>query len=189
MDFKTILLFALIIMCAYFIEGLIGFGGTVIAIPVASLVLDLKVTISVLTIVVLLASLIIAVRDFKYINKKQYVKIISIMIFGLPIGIWLFASLPEKPLKVALGIFMIYMSVKGIYNSTEKRKTILSKIGDKPRSKGGNIIDNILIFFGGVVHGAFSCGGPLVVVYATKNIKDKTSFRATLCALWSTLNA
>ena len=42
---------------------------------------------------------------------------------------------------------------------------------------------------GGIIHGAFTCGGPFVVVYATRNIKDKSSFRATLCALWATLNA
>ncbi|WGX77100.1 hypothetical protein QJS64_09060 [Paraclostridium bifermentans] len=30
--------------------------------------------------------------------------------------------------------------------------------------------------------------GPFIVVYATNNIKDKTSFRATLCGLWATLN-
>ncbi|NCC66061.1 MAG: sulfite exporter TauE/SafE family protein, partial [Spirochaetia bacterium] len=39
-----------------------------------------------------------------------------------------------------------------------------------------------------VVHGVFSSAGPLVVLYATRALKDKSSFRATLCLLWTTLN-
>lgn len=39
------------------------------------------------------------------------------------------------------------------------------------------------------MHGMFSSGGPLVVLYATTALPDKGSFRATLCLLWTTLNS
>lgn len=114
MGISQVLLFSCIVMCAYFIEGLIGFGGTIMAIPLASAVLGLRTTIPVLTIVVLIASIIIAVRDRKHIDKKQFIKITALMILGLPIGMWLFDVIPERPLKVALGIFMIYVGIKGL---------------------------------------------------------------------------
>ena len=133
------------------------------ALPLASMVIGLKLTVPVMTVVVLIASIIIAVRDYKYIDIKQFTKIALLMILGLPIGMWLFKFLPEKPLKIVLGIFMIGVAIKGLY-------------------------DSIVLFLGGIVHGAFTCGGPFVVVYATKNIKNKSSFRATLCSLWATLN-
>lgn len=185
MGLSEILLFATIVMCTYFIEGLIGFGGTIMALPLASAVIGLKLTVPIMTIVVLIASLVIAIRDYKYINKKEFIKITLLMIIGLPIGMWLFDFLPEKPLKVLLGVFMIVVAVKGGFDGSRFKKEIHEK---KIDSKDKNVINNITLFLGGIIHGAFTCGGPFVVIYATKNIKDKSSFRATLCALWATLN-
>ncbi|RGX05908.1 sulfite exporter TauE/SafE family protein [Paraclostridium sordellii] len=201
MGVGQILLFVIIVMVAYIIEGVIGFGGTIIAIPLASAIVGLKPTVPVLTIVVLIASTIIAIKDIKFINKKEFLKITTLMMVGLPIGMWLFESIPEKPLKIALGIFMVIIGIKGLYE--EKRKSndlgeIVLEIEtnlnkdcisiEETTSKRPNIFQNFTIFCGGVLHGAFTCGGPFIVVYATKNIKDKTSFRATLCALWASLN-
>ncbi|WP_195989074.1 sulfite exporter TauE/SafE family protein [Clostridium sp. D53t1_180928_C8] len=201
MELNKTILFALIIMCTYFIEGLIGFGGTIMALPLASMVMGLKLTVPVMTVVVLIASIIIAARDYKYIDIKQFVKIALLMILGLPIGMWLFKFLPERPLKILLGIFMIGVAIKGLYD-------VFIKVRKQPKlvyaeefaadsqtkdlkvetPKGMRIVEDIILFLGGIIHGAFTCGGPFVVVYATKNIKNKSSFRATLCALWATLN-
>ena len=190
MSMTQILVFSLIIMTTYFIEGLIGFGGTIMAIPLASMVIPLDKTVQVLTIIVLLASLFIAIKDFKYIAKKQFMKIAGFMILGLPIGMILFKVLPERPLKMCLGIFMIFVGAKGLYQlkKSKEQKTTDEVETVAETSKSQSLIENITLFLGGIVHGAFTCGGPFVVVYATKNIKNKYSFRATLCALWATLN-
>ncbi|MGL5574319.1 MAG: sulfite exporter TauE/SafE family protein [Sarcina sp.] len=187
MDLEQILLFALIIMLTYFIEGLIGFGGTIMALPLASMVVPLNTTVHVLTLIVLLASLFIVIKDYKYIERKQFLKISGFMILGLPIGMILFTILPERPLKMALGLFMILVGINGIYKMKNTKKQ--SNLNNIETSKTKTLIENITLFLGGIVHGAFTCGGPFVVVYATKNIKNKYSFRATLCALWVTLNS
>lgn len=200
MSIGTIILFATFVMMAYFIEGIIGFGGTIIALPLASAVVGMKLAVPVLTIVVFFASVVIAIRDFKFIDKKQFVKITSLMVLGLPVGMWLFSSLPERPLKIVLSIFMIFIGAKGLKASlfTNKAKIIENhgledEIAENSSVGGGDLrvkkrLSDITIFLGGIVHGAFTCGGPFVVVYATENIKDKSSFRATLCTLWAVLN-
>lgn len=183
-----VILFSVIVMCSYFIEGLIGFGGTIIALPLASAVIGLKLTVPVMTIVVLLASIVIAVRDFKHINKKEFVKITFLMVIGLPIGMWMFTYLEERPLKILLGIFMLIVAAKGLYDTTYKKKIESIKVGNEKNTGIIKLFNKVILFLGGVIHGAFTCGGPFVVIYATKHIKDKSSFRATLCALWATLN-
>ena len=188
MELTQILLFSFIIMTTYFIEGLIGFGGTIMAIPLASMVIPLDKTVHVLTIIVLLASLFIAIKDFKYIAKKEFMKITGFMVLGLPIGMVLFKILPERPLKMCLGIFMIFVGAKGLYQLKKSKEQKTTDEVSTETSKSQSLIENITLFLGGIVHGAFTCGGPFVVVYATKNIKNKYSFRATLCALWATLN-
>lgn len=224
MSTLSTILFAIVIMMSYFIEGMIGFGGTIVALPLASQIAGIKLAVPVLTIVVFLASVVIAIRDFKYLDKKQFIKIAFLMILGLPIGTWLFASLPERPLKLALSVFMIIIALKGLIGISNEKKSkssadvsvdleepsMADDIGDSiaenssiwdntvdglelqevnEGSEGSSWLSNLTIFLGGIVHGAFSCGGPFVVVYATNNIKDKSSFRATLCTLWALLNA
>jgi uncharacterized membrane protein YfcA len=41
---------------------------------------------------------------------------------------------------------------------------------------------------GGIVHGLFGTGGPMIVYVTRKKIADKTEFRATLAVLWIALN-
>lgn len=185
MSILKTLLFAAVVATSYFIEGIIGFGGTIIAIPLASGIAGIKLTVPVLTLVVFFASIVIALRDFKYIDKREFSKITLLMVIGLPIGMYLFKHLPERPLKLFLSIFMIVIAIKGLVRGKNDKN---NKDRKEKFAKGKGWLSNLSIFIGGIVHGAFTCGGPFVVVYATNTIKDKSAFRATLCALWAVLN-
>lgn len=63
MQLSTMILFATVIMATYFIEGIIGFDGTILALPLASMVLKNNMTtiVIVLTIIVLFASIFIII--------------------------------------------------------------------------------------------------------------------------------
>lgn len=187
MDWITPILFATIIMSTYLIEGIIGFGGTLLALPLASRVVGMKTSVDVLVIVVLFASAWVSLRDRHLIDKKVLGRILTFMLPGLPIGMWLFTVLPEKPLKIALGCFMIFVGMKGLYGALKSSKT-----SSTHSAKYSGLMKWLMpfsLFLGGIIHGAFTCGGPFVVIYAKKEISDKTSFRATLCTLWTLLNA
>ena len=183
------LAFAIVIMLAYLIEGIIGFGGTIIALPVEGMLVGLKAAVPALTVVVFFASVVIAARDFHHIDRRQYLKIALIMAIGLLPGMWLFASIPERPLKLILGLFMIVVGITGLKETVYDRRQIRlgrREAGVKRAMPGW--IGNTLLALGGIIHGAFASGGPFVVVYATEAIPGKSRFRATLCALWATLN-
>jgi uncharacterized membrane protein YfcA len=45
-----------------------------------------------------------------------------------------------------------------------------------------------LLVSGGIVHGLYASGGPLIVLYASRAIPDKGAFRSTLSALWVVVN-
>ncbi|MBU3804487.1 MAG: sulfite exporter TauE/SafE family protein [Candidatus Cellulosilyticum pullistercoris] len=186
MKLITLILFAMIVMSTYLIEGIIGFGGTLLALPLVSNVVGMKTAVDVLVIVILFASAWVSIRDRNYIDLKVLKWILLFMLPGLPVGMWLFAVLPEKPLKIALGIFMIFVGIKGLYTAFK-----FSKASSRPSKKDSLLAKWLMplsLFLGGIIHGAFTCGGPFVVIYAKKHITHKTSFRATLCALWTLLN-
>lgn len=184
MDFTGIILFGLVIIATHFLEGITGFGCTVLALPFCIAIAGVKTAVPVLTFIGWNLALYIVIVDWKSIIFKEYLKILLFVIIGLPFGMWLFDALPEAPLKILLGIFMIIVSARGLIVSFISKSNVPVKQG----SKFVKWLLNICLFFGGVIHGAFSSGDPFIEIYATRVLPNKSNFRATLCALWVTLN-
>lgn len=196
MSVSETLLFGLIVLITHFIEGITGFGCTVLALPFCSSLAGIKVAVPVLVIIAWLLALYIIIIDFSKIIWREYIKIIAFVIVGLPIGMWLFGRLPEAILKKLLGAFMIVVAFRGLYAVfAPKRKE--SRCGEEAAGPGKgagigrykSILLNFVLFLGGVIHGAFGSGGPFIVIYAAKALPDKSSFRATISMLWLTLNS
>lgn len=176
----TVFLFGLVVLVTHFLEGITGFGCTVLALPFCVMLVGVKTAVPVLTVLSLILSSYIVIIDYKNIVWKSYIKIASFVGLGLPIGMLLFSFLPEEILKKILGVFMILVASRGIYFAFNERAKV---------KEIGNRMLNFILFLGGIIHGAFSAGGPFVVIYATQALKNKSNFRATLSTLWVTLNS
>ena len=176
----TIFIFGLVVLVTHFLEGITGFGCTVLALPFCVVLVGVKTAVPVLTALSLILSSYIVIIDYKNIVWKSYIKIVSFVGLGLPIGMLLFSFLPEEILKKILGVFMILVAARGIYFAFNERAKV---------KEIGNRMLNFILFLGGIIHGAFSAGGPFVVIFATQELKNKSNFRATLSTLWVTLNS
>lgn len=175
----AIILLGVVILLAHFLEGITGFGCTIMAMPFAILLVGLDVGRPVLTIDALILCFFVAVISYKTINWRVLGHIIVFMGIGLPIGILLYSYLPGPALKGILAIFMILVSIRGLLLSYN-RMPVDFKFGNKTL--------NVFLFLGGIIHGAFTSGGPLVIIYGMEKLKDKTEFRGTLCAMWAIMN-
>ena len=82
-------------------------------------------------------------------------------------------------LTKVLGVFIILSATVQLY------KSFVPATGTNSLPKW---LGYTFLFSGGIVHGAFAVGGPLIVLYSSKKIVDKGQFRATMCLLWTTLN-
>lgn len=176
----TIILFGIVVLCTHFLEGITGFGCTVLALPFCILLVGTKVAVPVLTILAWILAIYVIIIDYKNIVMKEFLRILLYVGLGFPIGMYLFDHLPEHQLKIFLAVFMILVSIRGLYVSLSK--------GSKTFNINKYVL-NVILFLGGIIHGAFSSGGPFIVIYATKALPKKSNFRATLCLLWATLNS
>src|SRR6056297_1484004 len=59
---------------------------------------------------------------------------------------------------------------------------------EAPDTIGKKIFRYGCLILGGIVHGAFTIGGPLITVYTLEAVKDKKKFRNTMTSLWCVLN-
>ena len=185
MDLYGMLLFGIVVFFTHFLEGITGFGCTVLALPFCIALAGITTAVPVLIVLGLLLCLYVVCIDFKNIIWRQYLKIIAFVILGLPIGMWIFSNLPEDILKKMLGVFMVIVAIRGLYLSYFKQAAAVPS----PITGIKKYLLNFLLFLGGIVHGAFSSGGPFVVIYASQALPDKSHFRATLCAMWVSLNS
>ncbi len=176
---------AFIIFVTHFQEAITGFGCTVLALPFVVFLLGMKLAVKVLVIQAWILTGYIVFTSRKHVVWRQYGKIVLFAGAGLPVGIFVIGSLPESALKYVLGAFMVGVAIRGLVVLIRARKSA-EKWSPSVFVKW---LMNLVLFFGGVIHGAFGSGGPFVVMYATKALPDKNLFRVTLCTLWFTLNS
>ena len=172
------LLLGFVVLLTHFLEGITGFGCTVLALPFAIMLVGTKQAVPVLLFLALLLAIYIVSLDRKHIVWKEFFKIVLFVGLGLPFGIFTFGYFNETVLRWILGVFMIAVSIRGL----------LSFVMSLNENQLPEWAHNLLLVAGGFIHGVFSSGGPLVVVYARKALPDKTNFRATISMLWLSLN-
>ena len=176
---SSYLLLGLVVLLTHFLEGITGFGCTVLALPFVIILVGTKQAVPVLLFVALVLAAIIVAIDRKHIVWKEFFKILLFVGLGLPFGMFTFGYFDEQVLRWILGAFMVAVAVRGL----------LPLVMTLNESRLPKWALNLLLVAGGFIHGVFSSGGPLVVIYARQALPDKTRFRATISMLWLTLNS
>ena len=181
-------LFFLVIFFATFLQGITGFGGSALAMPFGLMLVGYGVAKPALSVVGLLGGLFIVVTSFRYIDWKELGKILLLMGVGMAASVVLAgaASAHETALGVVLGVFVLFLAVRGIALLFLPKKTAA------PGQKPGvllHIWHAALLILSGAAQGLFVSGGPLLVGYLTDRMDDRRAFRVTLSSVWVITNA
>lgn len=173
--FHAFILAGFAIFLGHLVSCVTGFGANVVALPLLALVVGIepgKVAI------VVLSTLLYGALTFRWWNRVQWKElgiIIAVTGVGLVLGMTFFEVLPPTASKIVLGIFVCLVGLQGLF-----KPGLLRIVPDW--------LARVLLFVGGVVHGAFTVGGPLMVIYCHRAIPEKQTFRSTLGAMWLLLN-
>ena len=174
------LLAGIVITITNALQAVTGFGSTVLALPFVTALLGHKEGVLLLAVLGWLIAVYFVIAGWRKIHFKQYLVITGVAGLGMPLGMHLADALPIPVLKRVLAGFIVVAAiiqfVRARRPATESEKK-LPLLALTP-----------LLFLGGIIHGAFASGGPLIVLYAARALPDKGNFRATLCLLWTTLN-
>ena len=182
-ELTKLLLVGAVVFASFTVEGVTGFGSTVIALPFVSLLLGLKMSIPYLCTLSMLLSLHIVLRSRRSVVWREYRFIALHVALGLPVGMFLFDRLSAPVQELLLSCVMIAVGTSG-FSKTWKNGPVCPTAS----GRGRGILMRLLLFFGGIVHGAFGTGGPFVVIYASRALPEKGLFRVTLTLLWLTMN-
>ncbi|WMP19331.1 sulfite exporter TauE/SafE family protein [Thiothrix lacustris] len=160
-----------IVVLAYFIRGIAGFGSGLIAVPLLALFLPLTFVVPSILLLDFTASLVMGGLDLKRVQWQEINILIPFSLLGVIIGTQLLVNLPMTPMLLALAAFILVFAIRSLLNLK----------GEKPISRGWAVPAALT---GGTVGGLFGTGGPPYVIYLNHRIHDKSLLRATFSALF-----
>jgi hypothetical protein len=175
LDPGTLVILGVIALSAFATEGAIGFGGTVLAASIGAQVVDLDLLLPAFVPLNMLMSAWLLGRGFSSIAWRLLaVEVAPGVAIGAAIGLALF-HLPAKDLLAfGFGVFVVGLAALQ-----------LARPAGAPLARP---LRWLLLGLGGIAHGLFGTGGPMIVYVLRRRLPDKLAFRSTLAVLWLVLN-
>jgi uncharacterized membrane protein YfcA len=159
-------------LLAFATEGAIGFGGTVLAASIGAQLVPLEILLpAFVPLNILMSSWLLGngVRSIAW--RMLAVEVAPAVGVGAAIGL----ALPTTAaLALAFAVFVIGLAALQ-----------LARPADNPLPRPAQLG---FLGLGGIAHGLFGTGGPMIVYVVRRRLPDKREFRATLAVLWLTLN-
>jgi uncharacterized membrane protein YfcA len=176
----NILLLALILVLAHLVETTLGFGDTIISLAFGLFLFPLEVLLPALVALAILQSAWLVIRWHRQVNwRLLLISVLPLAFVGMMAGILIRDYANETMLIIVLGAFIILVSVVELIGLFLRK----SVAGPLPRYLAVPVI-----LGGGIFHGLFATGGPLIVYYAGREIREPQAFLGTLAVLWLILN-
>jgi uncharacterized membrane protein YfcA len=165
----------IIALAAFTTEGAIGFGGTVLAASIGAQVVSLDLLLPAFVPLNMVLSSWLLARGISAVAwRLLFVEVAPAVGIGAAVGLVLFHVPAKGMLALVFAVFVVGLAV------FQLARPSTGELG-KPLRYG-------LLLIGGIAHGLFATGGPMIVYVVRRRLADKRAFRATLAFLWLSLN-
>ena len=163
---ELLILLGTAIFCGFFVQTVVGFAGSLIALPILLIGLKLPDAIAYISVFYFFSSSFLVYKEWRDIDRNVILRLGWASVIGVIIGIVVLAHSKPLLLKRALGIFILLYVAYMIFGKTNL------KLGKKASTIFG--------IMGGFFAGVFSTGGPLYVIAVKNTVEEAKVFRATM---------
>lgn len=168
------------VFLGFAVEALAGFGATVVTLAIASQAMPVDGILAAFLPVNLLLSAYLVIQYRRHIDVAYLVRrVLPYMLPGVALGRWWANAGGPDLVRTTFAAFVTTLAAIELYSQFRAKANRPLRAGAAAAAIAGS----------GVVHGMFACGGPLLVYAMGREITDKTRLRATLAAIWLTMNA
>jgi uncharacterized membrane protein YfcA len=161
-----------VVLLAYTVFGLSGFGSTVIAVPILAHFLPVAYLVPLMAVLDVVSATFIGTTSREHVSKSELKWLLPFILVGFVLGVTLLVKVPEVYLRAALGVFAVAVGVNSILNPVLHRT--ISRLWCVPAG-----------LMGGAIATVFGAGGPIYVTYLSGRLKDKNAIRSTMSTLIS----
>ena len=167
--------YVLIIFVAALVQGMSGFGFSLIAIPFLTLIMPLQIIVPILVICSLVLNLVIFTRMQGNLHLKAIAVMLVVGIMSTPLGVQILTVVDETILKAMVGLLII-LSALIMYR------------GYKLHLKNIHVMYGLTGLISGVLNGSLSLSGPPVVLMLVNEGQEKNVFKKNISAYFLALN-
>jgi uncharacterized membrane protein YfcA len=168
-----ILLAGVVFFAAHLLSTVTGFGAGILGLPLLTFVVGLTPARQSMVVLGGLLYVYLTLRWRAAVDARELGRILLLAVPGVSLGMAVYEYLPARVSMALLGAFVVGVTVHGMVRGPVARP-----------ARGPGWTGRLMLFLGGAVHGAFTTGGPLLVVYCRRALPGKSAFRATLAAMW-----
>jgi len=167
MWFMSILVINLVIFFAIFTQSVVGFGMTLVAMPLLGIFYDLKLISPLIAVVGILAKALLLVKYHSAFEFKTMWRFTLASLIFVPVGVYALETLDDEIAMSILGGIVLVYAIYSLFSSIVLR-----------------LAHNFWVYlFGaiaGILGGAFNASGPPVVVYASSRPWGPIEFKSNL---------
>ena len=164
---SEVLLLNVIVLMAGFTQGFTGFGSVLIALPLLTLFLDVRLVVPLVTLFSLVINIILFLQVYKQI---QFDKVRILLVASLPGifgGVYILKHFPTVYLELVIGMVLIFFPVY----------LLKKKAPVKESARGWPLLFG---FLSGLLGGSIAASGPPVIIYTSLQPWDKHRIKSTL---------
>jgi uncharacterized membrane protein YfcA len=162
----------LVIIAAYTVFGLSGFGSTVVSVPILAHFLPVAYLVPLMALLDVVCAAVVGTKARDQVAKDELKRLAPFMFVGFVLGATVLIGLPDRYLKAALGIFATAIGIHSVINPVLHRT--ISAWWCIPAGIAGGAIATV-----------FGAGGPIYATYMAGRSNDKGVIRATISTLIS----
>lgn len=167
------ILIAISFSLGFFVESIIGFGGSLIAYAILGFFIDTKQMILWALYIATCASIYIVITDHRSFSRKIFMNSLPTCLLGTMIGVLIFTKVSSHALLIGFGALSIILSAKVIFFDDIKFPKLLR---------------SLLLLLGGISQGVFGIGGPFLANSLKGDFKTKSEMRTTMATFFIVLN-
>lgn len=168
---------AAVLLVAYAVFGMTGFGSALIAVPVLAHLWPLATLVPMIALFEIASALLVGGSQRRAVDLGEAATLLPFMLAGIAVGALLLVRAPPDWLVAGLGVFVMGYGLRGL----------LAREAAFRRSPRWWAAPFGLV--GGVVSAMFGTGGSFYVIHLAGRLEDKSALRATLSTVLGTSNA
>lgn len=160
-----------ILLGAYFIRGLTGFGSGLIAVPLLAMSKSLQFVVPLVMSLDFIASFILGGINSKQTNWSEIKMLLPFGVIGASAGVYALTQFPSALVLASLGVFTVFFGARNALGITPEGR--ISSLWALPAGLVGSGAGAL-----------FGTSAPPYIIYLTHRLEDKTEVRATFSWLF-----
>ncbi|MEN8188754.1 MAG: sulfite exporter TauE/SafE family protein [Thermodesulfobacteriota bacterium] len=156
-----------VFLLAGFVQGMSGFGAALVAIPLLTLLIDIKVGVPLCILNSIVITTFLTLRLKKHLDRERILPLCLAAIPGVGLGTLLLKHAASASIQTAMGVLLCSYCIYSLF------------VRPGPQNLH-RIWGYVAGFLTGAISAAFSTGGPPTIIYTALTGWKKDEIKATL---------